>query len=70
MTTVTLKYAHLGEFDNLGSVFHRALSRVFLWQMRASQRRQLAELSADQLRDIGISRAEALAEAAKPFWRT
>jgi hypothetical protein len=29
----------------------------------------LAELDDDRLRDIGRTRAEAQAEAAKPFWR-
>lgn len=44
--------------------------REQLWLMlqRARQRRQLATLSDAQLDDIGISRAEADAEAAKPFW--
>jgi uncharacterized protein YjiS (DUF1127 family) len=39
------------------------------WIDRASQRRQLAELSDHMLRDIGLTRADAWAEAAKPFWR-
>ena len=34
-----------------------------------SQRRVLAELTDWQLRDLGISRAEADAEAGKWFWR-
>ncbi len=36
---------------------------------RARQRRALEVLTDDQLRDIGLSRGEALREAAKPFWR-
>jgi uncharacterized protein YjiS (DUF1127 family) len=46
-------------------------SRLLLatWYRRARQRSQLAELGAQQLRDIGISREQAMAEAAKPFWR-
>ena len=68
MTTAKLKYTQLGQSDSLGSVFHSAVNLVFLWQARASQRRQLAGLSAEQLRDIDISRAAALEEAAKPFW--
>jgi uncharacterized protein YjiS (DUF1127 family) len=36
---------------------------------RSKQRRALAELDDRALRDIGISRSEALYEAGKPFWR-
>lgn len=36
---------------------------------RRKQRRELANLDDRLLRDIGISRAEAAREAAKPFWR-
>ena len=68
MTTAILKYSQLGQSESLGSVFHNAVSLVFLWQARASQRQQLAGLNARQLRDIGISRDAALEEAAKPFW--
>jgi uncharacterized protein YjiS (DUF1127 family) len=38
------------------------------WIDRGRQRRQLAELSDHMLRDIGITRADAWAEADKPFW--
>lgn len=40
-----------------------------LWRARWRQRRALAELDAHLLRDIGRSRAEALRESRKPFWR-
>jgi len=36
---------------------------------RSAQRRALAQLTDWQLRDIGISRTEADAEAGKWFWR-
>ena len=39
------------------------------WHDRARERRALMEMSDDMLRDIGISRAEAHGEAARPFWR-
>ena len=42
------------------------------WLSRHRQRkalRDLAEQDQHLLRDIGLSRAEALREAAKPFWR-
>jgi uncharacterized protein YjiS (DUF1127 family) len=42
---------------------------VDLWFARAGQRRQLAEFDDQRLQDIGITRADAEAEVAKPFWR-
>ena len=48
------------------------LHTLQFWIGRSRQRRQLdelAELNNYLLKDIGISRDEALREAAKPFWR-
>lgn len=39
------------------------------WVERRRQRRALYELSDELLKDIGVSRADALREAGKPFWR-
>ena len=39
------------------------------WQQRAAQCRDLAALDERQLADLGLSRADALAEYRKPFWR-
>lgn len=50
-------------------VMMRCLDRIETWEQRAAQRRALAELDDRALRDIGRSRAEAAAEAAKPFWQ-
>ncbi len=41
----------------------------FVWQERAEQRYRLAALDDYRLQDLGLSRADAAAEAAKPFWR-
>jgi uncharacterized protein YjiS (DUF1127 family) len=38
------------------------------WWQLAEQRRQLAQLGYEQLKDIGLSRADALQEAERPFW--
>ena len=55
------------------SAVRRTLIRIaeaFLaWHDRARERRALMQLTDDMLRDIGISRAEAHGESAKPFWR-
>jgi uncharacterized protein YjiS (DUF1127 family) len=40
-----------------------------VWLERSRQRRQLAQLSDHMLRDIGLTRVDAWAEAEKPFWR-
>lgn len=39
------------------------------WVERHRQRRALHQLSDELLKDIGVSRADALREASKPFWR-
>jgi uncharacterized protein YjiS (DUF1127 family) len=46
-----------------------ALRLPSVWIERARQRRCLAGLSDRSLKDIGISRCDALREARKPFWR-
>jgi uncharacterized protein YjiS (DUF1127 family) len=47
----------------------RAAKRVLTWHERARQRRQLECLSDHMLRDIGLTRADVLAEATKRFWQ-
>jgi uncharacterized protein YjiS (DUF1127 family) len=42
---------------------------LFLWGERRRQRRALGELDDRLLSDIGVSRADAACEFAKPFWR-
>jgi len=46
----------------------KALEIIMIWQERAEQRCALKELDTRQLKDIGISRADAVREAHKPFW--
>jgi len=44
---------------------------IRLWAARRSQRTTLGELAEEThlLDDVGLTRAQALREAAKPFWR-
>jgi uncharacterized protein YjiS (DUF1127 family) len=42
---------------------------LLIWRERAQQRRQLERLNDHMLRDIGLTRADVLAEASKPFWQ-
>jgi uncharacterized protein YjiS (DUF1127 family) len=64
MTAVYLHTSHRG------SGAPNSLRRTFReWRRRAQDRRELAGLSDEMLHDIGVSRAEALYLANKPFWR-
>ena len=69
MTTTTLKipFQHHADVEhlNLGHAWRTAIA----WYERAHQRRQLAALSREQLRDIGVTYEDAMAEAVKPFWQ-
>lgn len=47
-----------------------SLPPVGRWMRVAAERRRLAALSDEALKDLGISRAEADAEASRPFWDT
>ena len=44
--------------------------RLLTWQERSRQRHQLASLSDHMLRDIGLSRADIMAETTKRFWQS
>ncbi|SDJ74586.1 Uncharacterized conserved protein YjiS, DUF1127 family [Pseudomonas delhiensis] len=48
--------------------WHGLLGRIRRWRELARQREQLASLSDAALKDIGLSRADILQEAEKPFW--
>ena len=45
-----------------------AAATISLWAERSRTRRTLAALDDDRLLDIGVSRADARRESAKPFW--
>jgi uncharacterized protein YjiS (DUF1127 family) len=47
------------------------LHTLATWTVRSGQRKALRELAEEDrlLRDIGLTREQALREAAKPFWR-
>lgn len=60
-------------FAGIGAVPLRVWLKVFVAIIRARMVKQrtrmhLRELTDDQLRDIGITRAQARFEADKPFW--
>lgn len=50
----------------LGSLLRQLLA----WRETARQRRQLASLTTEQLRDVGITTTDVGRELSKPFWRS
>jgi uncharacterized protein YjiS (DUF1127 family) len=47
----------------------RIIETLLTWQERATRRTHLSETDPFLLRDMGLTRADASYEAAKPFWR-
>jgi len=68
----TFYQPYSGEIAMAASI-HAFISRAAMvprsWNQRLKQRNALAKLSSHQLADTGISEAQRLAEANKPFWR-
>jgi len=54
---------------SVGRFFTLLLTRLVEWQERAEQRHHLAGMDERMRKDIGISHADALREADKPFWK-
>ncbi len=52
-----------------GNLLARAVGALMDWNDRYRQRVHLGQLDNRMLRDIGLSRGEALHEFDKPFWR-
>ena len=51
------------------SIFARTLETLRIWRKRQASRRELAQLSARDLHDVGLSWSDIVYEAEKPFWR-
>ncbi len=58
-----------GRDHRAGVRLRHALDTLRLWRERARGRQQLRTFDDHLLRDIGITRLQAEAEADKPFWR-
>ena len=69
MTLTTLRHPTPVTGVSLQQLLSRTTTTLRLWHDRARQRRQLVELSPEQLRDIGVSHGDAQLEADKPFWQ-
>ena len=55
--------------DYLGRVLKRCLMLLLVWEQRLKDRDTLEDMSQSRLRDIGLSRRQAMREARKPFWQ-
>jgi uncharacterized protein YjiS (DUF1127 family) len=51
------------------SLVSRILDLLYQWHVRAEQRRELRNLPAHVLKDVGVSWEDAYREYRKPFWR-
>lgn len=56
-------------FNSVGNSFKRIWSRLENWLDKRNQRRMLSQLDDHMLKDIGISRADAIRESRKAFWK-
>ena len=55
--------------ETIGGVAEHAAATVRFWYCRHRERAQLAALSDLMLRDIGITRTDAIRLSSKPFWK-
>jgi len=74
MTLKTMNIHHNSNYSTGGQVKKHgilsSLTRTVLnWQDRAAMRYRLAELSEQNLSDIGLTYNDAMTEANKPFWQ-
>ncbi len=51
------------------SVLSQVAETIHVWRERSRTRRELAQWTARDLHDIGVSWSDVALEAEKPFWR-
>jgi uncharacterized protein YjiS (DUF1127 family) len=56
-------------FRSLGERLESFTEVLAAWASRSRERRLLAQMSDAELKDIGVSRYDAIMEIRKPFWR-
>ena len=66
MADISLHYSSKAPLAGTFTAFNQIFGT---WRRRARERRELANLDARTLRDLGMSRGDIQFEAAKPFWR-
>jgi len=60
---------HAGPAGRFAQALGRLYTRLLEWQDRSEQRAHLAGMDERMRKDIGITYADAVHEADKPFWR-
>ena len=60
---------HRTALDDLGDAAQWVLATLCQWHRRSREREQISQMDERMLKDIGITRAEALRLGSKPFWR-
>jgi uncharacterized protein YjiS (DUF1127 family) len=60
---------HRTALDDLSDAAQSFIETLRVWRRRMRERDQLARLDDRMLKDIGLSRAEAIHLGSKPFWR-
>ena len=55
--------------DDLSDAAQWVLGTLRQWRRRSREREQISRMDERMLKDIGITRAEALRLGSKPFWR-
>jgi len=63
-----IAFTNVTKYQPTGSIT-RLLGVLSGWRKRAQERAELARLSGRDLRDMGITPAQADFEANKPFWQ-
>ena len=62
------KRSRIGLLSRAIYLLQSALRLVGIWADRAKKRRQLAQMSERQIKDIGATRSDVVREINKPFW--
>lgn len=66
---LTTPFAHATTPDRFGRALKRGLCVLLVWEQRLKDRDTLDGMSESRLRDIGLTRKQAIREARKPFWQ-
>ncbi|MHC8318800.1 DUF1127 domain-containing protein [Pseudomonas sp. LB3P31] len=55
-------------FNSIARALNDAFAQIGRWRQLHRERAEIASLSDDRLRDIGLSRCDVRRESARPFW--